>query len=33
MEIAQAEKVYREDVFLACRKLLERFQLEPGKAV
>ena len=32
-EIAQAEKLYEEDVFLACRKLIERFRLEPGKAV
>lgn len=32
-EIAHAEKTYQEDVFLACRKLIERYQLEPGKAV
>ena len=32
-EIAQAEKLYQEVVFLACRKLIERLQLEPGKAV
>lgn len=32
-EIAHAEKLYQEDVFLACRKLIERFQLQPRKAV
>ena len=32
-EIAHAEKIYREDVFEDCRKLIERFRLEPGKAV
>lgn len=30
-EIAQAQKLYQEDVFLACRKLIERFRLKPGK--
>ena len=30
-EIAHAEKTYREDVFLACRKLIERFRLKPAE--
>ena len=30
-EIAYAEKTYREDVFLACRKLIERFRLKPAE--
>lgn len=32
-EIVHAEKLYQEDVFLASGKLIERFRLEPGKAV
>jgi len=32
-EIAQAEKIYKEDVLSACRKLLEKFRLEADKAV